>query len=121
MTALPDRPFLTVDEAAQLLGISGNQLVTAIETGKVPAIRLGESHRATRIYIEELIPGDGRRRELREQRLRSLVRKVSHAREDAMRAESAAAEARQRLDAALHDLADAIEIGEEAALLRKTG
>ena len=86
-----------------------------------PAIRLGESHRATRIHIEELIPGDGRRRDLREQRLRSLVRKVTHAREESLRADAVAMEARQRLDAALHDLADAIEIEEVLPTLRQTG
>ena len=50
-----DRLTYTVDEAAQLLGISRNSAYEAARTGDLPTIRLGRRILVPRSRLEELL------------------------------------------------------------------
>jgi len=55
--ALPDpleRPFLTAEEAAPLLGVSRSSVYRMIKAGQLPTIQLG-GLRSTRIVTAELL------------------------------------------------------------------
>lgn len=69
----PIPQFLTVDAAAKLLATTTDTITAAIESGKLPAIRLSETHRGTRINRDDLIPVNERAADLRTRRLRKLA------------------------------------------------
>lgn len=49
------RATLTVNETAELLGISYSSLVRAINRGDIPAIRIGHRTQIPRHFIEQLL------------------------------------------------------------------
>ena len=101
--------FLTVDEAADVLEVATNTLISAIDAGRIKAIRLGETHRATRIPRTELFPADESATDLRTRRLRKMVLEAGDKREAAARKRAEYLEAEQEADDALraieHELA----------------
>ena len=56
VTRMADREWLSVQQAAEELGLAESTLVRAIDAGRVEALRLGESHKATRIHRAALQP-----------------------------------------------------------------
>jgi excisionase family DNA binding protein len=54
-TAVSIRPLLTVNEAAQLLGVSTKQVRRLIAQGELPALQLGGPGSAMRIDRDELV------------------------------------------------------------------
>lgn len=60
--------WFSIQEAAQWLRLSEESVVKAVEAGRIPAIRTGDSHRSTRIHRNALLPwerGEARAAELR--------------------------------------------------------
>jgi len=49
--ALPERPTLTVREAADILGVNVKTLYAEITAGRFPAIRLGRAIRISRSVV----------------------------------------------------------------------
>ena len=49
--AVPERPVLTVREAARMLGVNVKTLYAEIKAGRFPAIRLGRAIRISRSVI----------------------------------------------------------------------
>jgi excisionase family DNA binding protein len=101
--------FLTVEEAAVVLNLAPNTVVAAIDAGRLRAVRLGETHRATRIPRSELFPADDSATDLRTRRLRKLVLEASDKREAANRLQAEWQQAVRVADEALraieHELA----------------
>ena len=56
---------LTVDEAAQALGLSRNSCYQAAETGAIPSIRIGKRILIPRFALERLLDGAASIRESR--------------------------------------------------------
>ena len=52
------RRTMTVDEAAQALGVSRNAAYSAIRRGEIPAIRIGDRRLVPIIAIERLLAGE---------------------------------------------------------------
>lgn len=101
MTDRDDLPlFLTIEEAAKALNVARSTLTQAIDAGKLPALRLGETHGATRIRRSDLFPSDETARDLRTQRLRRLQAEAKALREEAQRAEIHAQHLRLQADRA---------------------
>lgn len=96
--------FLSVEDAAKLLNTSPATVTTAIESGKLPAIRLGETHRSTRINRDDLIPVDRKAADLRTRRLRKLAMEARDARELVARKRAELADAEQAADHAARSL-----------------
>ena len=57
MTKKTQRLTLTVDEAAQALGLSRNSCYQAAETGAIPSIRIGKRILIPRFALEKLLDG----------------------------------------------------------------
>lgn len=60
--------WFSIQEAAQWMRLSEESVVKAVEAGRIPAIRTGDSHRSTRIHRNALMPwerGEARAAELR--------------------------------------------------------
>jgi excisionase family DNA binding protein len=93
-------PFLTVAQTAELLNVAGSTVTAAIETGALPAVRLGGDHRATRIRRDDLFPSENATRDLTVKRLRRL--------------QLAAREARERENVKLREYLDARDARETA-------
>ena len=52
-----NRLTLTVDEAAQALGLSRNSCYQAVDTGAIPSIRIGKRILIPRFALERLLNG----------------------------------------------------------------
>jgi excisionase family DNA binding protein len=52
---LPDRPVLTVREAAALLGVNVKTLYAEITAGRFPALRLGRAIRIARSVVASFL------------------------------------------------------------------
>ncbi|MCU0267314.1 MAG: helix-turn-helix domain-containing protein [Acidimicrobiales bacterium] len=50
-----DRPTLTVDEVAELLGLSRNSVYDAVRTGAVPSIRIGRRYLVPTARLAEML------------------------------------------------------------------
>jgi excisionase family DNA binding protein len=48
--------WLSIAEAARELGVSEPTVVAGVEQGRIEAVRLGETHRVTRIHRHALMP-----------------------------------------------------------------
>ncbi|MFC1945973.1 helix-turn-helix domain-containing protein [Chloroflexota bacterium] len=57
MTKITERLTLTVDEAAQALGLSRNSCYQAVETKAIPSIRIGKRILIPRFALEKLLAG----------------------------------------------------------------
>jgi excisionase family DNA binding protein len=57
-SALPDRPTITVSEAAELLGISKDSAYAAARSGDLPVLRLGRRYLVSVPRLRALL-GDG--------------------------------------------------------------
>ena len=53
--ALPDRPTLSVREAADILGVNVKTLYGEINAGRFPAIRLGRAIRISRAVVASFL------------------------------------------------------------------
>jgi excisionase family DNA binding protein len=112
--------FLTVEQAAELLNLAPNSVIAAIDAGRIRAMRLGETHRATRIPRSELFPADDSATDLRTRRLRKLVAGASSKRETADRMRAAWLEAEREADEALRAIEHELALDElESAVQRQ--
>lgn len=116
---LTDRPFLSVEEAAELLGVSHSTVTTAIRVGKLPAIQLGESHRATRIRRADLLPDPNAAADLRLRRIKRLAAAARRAGERETAARASWDDARRTAEAARQALDDELALDEIDAALRR--
>ena len=57
MTKKTEKLTLTVDEAAQALGLSRNSCYQGVETGAIPSIRIGKRILIPRFALERLLAG----------------------------------------------------------------
>ena len=57
MTKKTEKLTLTVDEAAQALGLSRNSCYQAVETGALPSLRIGKRILIPRFALERLLAG----------------------------------------------------------------
>lgn len=122
MTAIDpaERPFLSVSEAADLLGVSHTTVTKAIDMGRLAAVTLTDDHRSTRIRRCDLFPSDESKIDLRERRLRRLQLDARTKREAAAALENRAREAREAADAAAQAVDDELGLLElDAATRRK--
>lgn len=55
------RLTLTVDEAAQVLGIGRNQAYAAVRDGSIPSIRIGKRIVVPRAALDRMLAGEGDR------------------------------------------------------------
>lgn len=118
------RPFLTVSEAAQLLGSSPSTVSQAIETGKLPAIKLGDTNASSRIPRSALFPDEQMTKDLKLERLRRLQADVIRTGEERARRLEDFRDADRAADAAIRALSDELALQDmEAArdALRKAG
>ena len=53
-----DRPVLTVDETAKLLGISRGSAYQAVRRGEIPTIRIGRRFLIPRARLMAMLAGD---------------------------------------------------------------
>lgn len=60
MTKKTEKLTLTVDEAAQALGLSRNSCYQAVETKAIPSIRIGKRILIPRFALERLLGKDER-------------------------------------------------------------
>jgi excisionase family DNA binding protein len=58
MNDLPDRPALTIQEAAKLLGISKSLAYAAAASGALPAIRIGGRLIVPRAKLAKMLGGE---------------------------------------------------------------
>jgi excisionase family DNA binding protein len=93
--------FLTVEEAAAALNLAPNTVVAAIDSGRLNAIRLGETHRATRIPRSELFPSDESANEVRTRRMRRMTLAARDKRDAADRKRAEWLDAEREADEAL--------------------
>lgn len=70
------KAFYSVKEAAELLGAHHTTVTAAIESGKLPAIRLSDAHQGTRIPRTALFPDETQARDLKIERIRRQVADV---------------------------------------------
>lgn len=57
MTRKTEKLTLTVDEAAQVLGLSRNSCYQAVETRAIPSLRIGKRILIPRFALERLLAG----------------------------------------------------------------
>ncbi|HQS15449.1 helix-turn-helix domain-containing protein [Reyranella sp.] len=57
--ATPEPLTMTVDEAAQKLGISRNTAYACARSGQLPVIRLGKRMLVPRVAFEAMVRGEG--------------------------------------------------------------
>lgn len=96
--------FLTVQETADLLRVSVSTVSSAIHTGKLPALMLGESHRSARIRRSDVFH-DKHSSSVNNRRLAGLQRAVDDARDEAERHFANYEDALRRQHRAMDDLA----------------
>jgi excisionase family DNA binding protein len=113
-----DRPFLTIKEAAEMLGVPNASVSDAIHAGRIKVVRLGETLASARIPRTELFPDEKAGTDLRARRLKKLVLEARNKREAANRLKAEWQNAERTADEALraieHELAlDEIEAASE--------
>jgi excisionase family DNA binding protein len=105
----PDRPFYTVKDAAEILGVASSTVGEAIRAGRIKAIKVGTTMEGARIPRTELFPADESATDLRTRRIRKLVLEASDKREAANRLQAEWQQAVRVADEALraieHELA----------------
>lgn len=111
--------FLSIEDAAKLLATSPATVTTAIESGKLPALRLGDTHRSTRINRDDLIPVDRNAADLRVRRLRKLAMEARDARELVARKRAELADAEQTAEQAARALEHELVLDEMDAVAKQ--
>lgn len=54
MHKINNQPFVKVEEAAAFLGIGRRQAYIAVESGEIPSIRIGKSHRIPTVELRRM-------------------------------------------------------------------
>lgn len=111
MTA-PTRDFLTVKEAAAALGVAHSTVCEAIRTGRLSAIRVGETLAGARIPRSEIFPRDESTSDIRTRRLRKLTLTARDKRELADRKRAEWLDAEREAAAALRDIEHELDLDE---------
>ncbi len=112
---MSEKPFLSVKEAAELLGAHHTTITAAIESGKLPAIRLSDAHQGTRIPRTALFPEAQTARDLKIERIRRQVADVLRKQEANERVFAAVLERQAELREAIAALADELAMQDVAA------
>jgi excisionase family DNA binding protein len=111
-----DRPFFSVKEAAEILGIGHSTLCEAVRTGKIKAVEIGNTTASARIPRTELFPSEGTASDLRTRRLRRLTLNARDKRDLADRKRAEWLEYEREADEALREVEHAQALDEiEAA------
>jgi excisionase family DNA binding protein len=53
-------PTMSVDDAADMLGVGRNQAYAATKAGQIPAIRVGKRWLVLRLPLERMLRGEGK-------------------------------------------------------------
>lgn len=103
---MSEKRFLSVSDTAKELGVSVGTITSAIDAGKLPALRLSDSHQSTRIPRTALFPDEQQTKDLKIERLRRLQADVIRTGEERARRLEAFRDADLIADEAIRKLSD---------------